>query len=144
LGALEYWEVQIPLVEKTWPNPYKQVGKVGPEAKELGVMAELLMPALQAAYDAEVRIVAVMRALRVFNALTEYRNTNGKEADGLGDLSLPAGATIDPYSGKPLLLQSTEDGWVVYSVMKNGVDDDGDFKELRDYGVAPRKLRATE
>jgi hypothetical protein len=144
LSAMEYWEVQIPLVEKTWPNPNKQVGKIGPDAKELGVMAELLQPALQAAYDAEVRIVAVMRALRVFNALTEYRNTSGKEAAGIGDLSLPAGATIDPHSGKPLLLELTEDGWVVYSVMKNSVDDGGDFKELKDYGVAPRKLRATE
>jgi hypothetical protein len=62
----------------------------------------------------------------------------------LEKLNLPAAATGDPYSGNPLLLKSTANGWVVYSVMKNGVDDGGDFKEMKDFGVAPRKLRATE
>jgi hypothetical protein len=144
LSAVKYWDVQIPLIQKTWPKPNTQVGKFGPEAKDLGTMAELMVPALQAAYDAESRIVAVIRAMRVFNALAEYRIANEKEASGLDELRLPPAATIDPYSGEPLRLKSTGDGWIVYSVMKNGVDDGGDFKEMKDFGVAPRKLRETE
>ena len=59
-------------------------------------------------------------------------------------MNLPGAATIDPYSGQPLKLKHTADGWIVYSVMHNGIDDGGDFKGLKDYGVAPRKWRLTE
>jgi hypothetical protein len=77
------------------------------------------------------------RALRVFNALTEYRERTGREANGLADLALPQDATLDPYSGQPLKVTRTKDGWLIYSVMENGVDDGGDFTEHRDLGLAP-------
>lgn len=140
-GSGGYMDEQIAIIAKSWPNPNKNIGRSG---ADLGIMADLLQPALQAAYDAELRIVATMRALRVFNALSEYREANGKEATGLADLKLPAAATIDPHSNQPLLLKSTPEGWIVYSVMGNGKDDGGDFKGLKDFGVAPRTHRATE
>jgi len=63
----------------------------------------------------------------------------------LRELNLPPQAIIDPYSGQPLKLKLTEDGWIVYSVMQNGVDDDGDFRDSKDYGVAPAgKWRKTK
>jgi hypothetical protein len=31
----------------------------------------------------------------------------------------------------------TQEGWVVYSVMKNGKDDGGEFADEKDGGVAP-------
>ncbi len=109
-----------------------------------GVLADLMVPSLKAAYDANARSTAILRALRIFNALTQYRDERGHEASGLEELSLPNEATIDPFSGEPIKLKHTQDGWIIYSVMQNGVDDGGDFKDLKDYGLAPPKLRLTQ
>jgi hypothetical protein len=97
----------------------------------------LLMPAIVATFDAEARRLVFVRSMRIVSALTAYQQRFGKEAGSLEDLSLPAGAVVDPYSGKPLILKRTDAGWVVYSVMGNGVDDGGDFTDLKDYGLAP-------
>jgi hypothetical protein len=145
IGAMDYLDTQVALVEQSWPNASKQIGRAGASGETgLGVMADLLIPAIQASYEAEARITGVMRALRIYNALVQFRAEHGREATGLDELSLPASATIDPFDGQPLKLKNTDEGWIVYSVMKNGEDDSGDFKSLKDYGVAPRKLRLTE
>jgi hypothetical protein len=143
-GAMDAFDKEIALAEKSWPHMNNQIGRYGNATSDLGVLADLLLPAIQAAYDAEARVVGMMRSLRIFNALAEFRTENDREAAGLAELDLPAAATIDPHSRKPLLLKNTPDGWVVYSVMKDGADDGGDFKEMQDYGVAPRTLRQTE
>jgi hypothetical protein len=69
--------------------------------------------------------------------LGAYENAHGTEARGLEDLSLPNEATIDPFTGTPLILRKSPDGWVIYTVMENGIDDGGKFKDLKDYGLAP-------
>jgi hypothetical protein len=143
-GAMDGFSQEIVLAEKSWPYMSNQVGRYGNATSGLGVLADLLLPAIQAAYDAEARVVGMMRSLRIFNALARFRTENEREAAGLAELDLPAAATIDPSSRKPLLLKHTPDGWVVYSVMKDGADNGGDFKGMKDYGVAPRKLRQTE
>jgi hypothetical protein len=107
-------------------------------------MDDMLLSSLRATYEANARNLAMLRALRIVNALFQYRDLNGTEAQGLDDLSLPKEATIDPFSGKPLKLKHIDDGWIVYSVARNGVDDGGDFKDLKDYGIAPAKWRQTE
>lgn len=145
IGAMDYLDVQLAIVATSWPQPNSQVGKSGvPVTTGMGTMADLLVPALQASYAAESRIVGVMRSLRVFNALRQFAEKNGREAKDLDELKLPAAMTTDPASGQPLKLKHTEDGWIVYSVMQNGVDDGGDFIELKDYGVAPARYRLTE
>ena len=75
--------------------------------------------------------------------MRQYAEKNGHEAAGLQDLGLPKKATTDPFDGKPLRLKHTKEGWVVYCVAENGVDDGGDFMDLKDFGVAPRRLRLT-
>ncbi len=109
-----------------------------------GIMGDLVGLGLGAAYQANARGLALVRGLRIFNALVEYRQMHGQEASGLSDLSLPKEATIDPFSGEPLKLKHTDDGWIIYTVMQNGIDDGGDFKNQKDHGLAPRKHRATE
>ena len=88
--------------------------------------------------------MSVMRSLRIFNALREFAEKNGRETKDLEELNLTAAITTDPFSDQPLRLKRTEDGWIVYSVMQNRVDDGGDFIELKDYGVAPARYRMTE
>jgi hypothetical protein len=145
VGAMDFLNVQLTLVTNSWPNVNPQVGRTGaPNKSGLGIMADLLLPALNASYSAESRIVGVMRSLRIFNALREFAEKNGREAKDLSELKLSNTITTDPFSNQPLKLKHTNDGWIVYSVMQNATDDDGDFIELKDYGVAPAKYRLTE
>jgi hypothetical protein len=39
--------------------------------------------------------------------------------------------TIDPFSGKPFLYKRHKDGFILYSVGKNGVDESGDWDDLK-------------
>ncbi len=145
LSVLDYYATQIPLAARPWYEVHQRVGREGaPAPGSLGVMTDLLIPAIQAYCDAEARSTAVMRALRIDNTLLAFADANGHEARGLEDLNLPKDAVIDPYSGEPLKLKHIDDGWIVYSVMANGVDDGGSFIEMKDYGLAPPRHRMTE
>jgi len=141
--SLGIYDDQLQLASQPW---YSIRDRFEPDGRMRtsghGVLGVLLAPALGAAYVANARNLAVMRALRILNAIAQYRDEHGRDASGLEDLSLPNEATIDPFSGEPLKLEHTPDGWVIYSVMRNGVDDGGDFKDQEDYGLAPRKWRA--
>jgi hypothetical protein len=145
IGALDYWNVELAEVASGWHEGVEVEYRMGlKEPTGYGPLADLLIPATQAAFDADARCTAQIRALRIFNALRQYAEKNGHEASGLKDLGLPKEATIDPFDGKPLKLKHTKDGWIVYSVMINGVDDGGDFVDVKDFGVAPRQLRLTQ
>lgn len=109
-----------------------------------GTLGALLAPALGAAYVAHSRNLANIRSTRIASALARYRQEHGREASGLDELALAKKATMDPFTGEPLKLKHTPDGWVIYSVAQNGVDDGGEFKDQKDYGLAPRKRRAGE
>lgn len=95
-------------------------------------------PAIGMSVDCEFRRLSLIRCLRVLNALEGYKQRTGKEAESVDQLSLPHEATIDPYSGKPLVVKKTEQGWVVYSVWRNNVDDGGRFNfNSGDWGFGP-------
>ncbi len=85
----------------------------------------------------ERRSTALIRSLRIVNRLTAHSQENGHEASGLADLDLTKSATLDPYSGEPLKLKWTDEGWVVYTVFRDGTDDGGDFKDMADWGLGP-------
>jgi hypothetical protein len=105
-----------------------------------GALADNLVPAAEASVRAHHRDVALVRSLRIYNALRLFAKMNKREATGLADLHLPREATIDPFSGEPLLIKHAENRWRVYSVGENGIDDGGAFAgDLKDYGVGPRK-----
>jgi hypothetical protein len=146
IGALDYWNVELAELSLPWHEGVSNVARrmALKEPTGYGPLADLLIPATQAAFDADARCTAQLRALRIFNAVRQYAEKNGHEAAGLQDLGLPKEATIDPFDGKPLKLKQTDDGWIVYSVAVNGVDDGGSFIDMKDYGVAPRKYRRTQ
>jgi hypothetical protein len=82
----------------------------------------------------ESRDHAYYRLLTIELALADYRDRNGKYPQTLADLvpgeleTLPA----DPFTGKPLVYRSTDDGFRLYSVGPNGVDDGGQSCENDD------------
>ena len=145
VGALEGLNGEIEVVSKEREGGSKNVGRhMAPKPGHGGVLNDLMLPSLQAAYDADARTTAVLRTLRIFNALRSFAEKNGREATGLAELGLPQEVTIDPFDGKPLKLKKTDKGWMVYTVMLNGVDDGGDFVQLHDYGVAPPIYRVVQ
>lgn len=79
---------------------------------------------------------ARIRCLRVLNALRVFPD-QAAETPKLSELGLPAAATTDPFTGKPLHLKKLPAGWLVYSVGKDLKDDGGDFTKARDVGVGP-------
>jgi hypothetical protein len=140
VGVLDAMEEILALSEQPWHKARSKFTS-GTLTAGHGTLAVLLEPALQAAFEANARSLAVSRALRINNALRQFADKNGREAKGLEELSMPREATIDPYSGEPLKLKHSADGWIIYSVMQNGKDDGGDFDQLKDWGVAPARHR---
>jgi len=94
-------------------------------------------PAIMMAFNAEFRRLAKTRAMRVLNALGEYRQRTGKHAHSLDQLSLPTSAAIDPWTGQPFVIKKTDKGWLVYSVGQNCTDDGGRFEKTDDVGFGP-------
>jgi hypothetical protein len=138
IGVLDYYAETISLIDRPWHEAHERVDSVrGAQRKEtgFGVMADLLASSVAAAYLASCRDLAMLRCLRVYNALTGFEQEHGRNAAGLEDLSLPAAATIDPFSGEPLKLRRTPQGWAVYSVGENGIDDGGDTEDQKDVGL---------
>lgn len=97
----------------------------------------LMLPALQATNEANQRNLAELRCLRILNAMKSQQYSTGKETTDLAELDLLESATIDPFSGKPIILLKVDDGWVIYSVMQNGKDDGAEFDPRNDWGLAP-------
>jgi hypothetical protein len=143
IGALESYDQTFEIANKPWfeVNRRQESNEDSAMPTGYGVLADLLQPGLRAALVAHARSLVSLRALRIANALAQYRDEHGREASGLSDLSLPREATIDPFSGEPLKLKHTDDGWLIYSVGINGIDDGGDFTDMKDYGLAAREAR---
>jgi hypothetical protein len=139
IGVLDFYAEQLEIVARPWLEVQKQIRRAGAPRGDSGhgVMADLLAPAIRAAYEAYHRNVAVLRALRIYSALVQYRAEHGSQASGLSDLKLPEDLVRDPFSGEPLKLKRTEDGWLIYTVWQNGIDDGGDFTEMKDWGLGP-------
>jgi hypothetical protein len=98
------------------------------------VLAELVVPAIDAARQAADRCRANMRCLRVLNAVTRLEQ-RGAAVTGLADLGLSEEETTDPFTGQSLLMKRLPDGWVIYSVGKDLKDDGGKVDDLTDFGL---------
>ena len=141
-GVLDYYEATLKIADAPWHVGQSQLSTIDANAAaKFGALAASLASTVQAGYDAHNRDIAVMRCLRIFNALRQFAESNGREANDLAELKLPRGFTTDPFDGQPLRLKHTPKGWMVYTVYRDGKDDGGDFKGFKDAGVAPRKYR---
>lgn len=99
-------------------NSYGQIVSLSP-------LAQLSVPAMQAVHTAVTRVRAEIRCLRVLNALQMHTPTGKNGIPKLTALGLPAETITDPFTGDPLHVKKTPQGWVVYSVGPNFQDDGG-------------------
>jgi hypothetical protein len=99
-------------------------------------LSDLMLPAIQSAREATERTVATQRCLGILNCVTRLEQ-QGVKVTTLADLKLPAEAITDPFTGKPLLMKSRPDGWLIYSVGTDLKDDGGQFDKPTDFGLGP-------
>jgi hypothetical protein len=112
------------------PSPVASLNPLTP-------LAKLLEPALNAAREPAERTRAIARALRVLSAVQSRGSPSRGSEPQLGDLGLPLQATVDPFNGEPLRLKKLGEGWIVYSVGANLLDDGGQLEGRADVGVGP-------
>jgi hypothetical protein len=104
----------------------------------------LVAAAIRNAHHAAIRSLASVRCLRVLNALQARVPTGSDKIPKLAELGLPAETITDPFTGDPLHVKKTPQGWLVYSVGPNYRDDGGkldvvyvDYQRNDDVGVGP-------
>jgi hypothetical protein len=104
-----------------------------------GRLAQMSFAPLQAGYQATKRTQAMIRCLRVLNALQRHATGGNDKVPKLTDLGLPPATTVDPFTSGPLHAKKTPHGWLVYSVGKNLRDDGGKIEdpENGDVGAGP-------
>ena len=130
LKYLEYLQQAIDGASK----PFNE--RKAPQPDESHGVASMILPAVQAHSEAHTRVRAQLRCLRVLNALQKDGMADDQDID-LKTLDIPAEATIDPFTGKPLLVKQTPEGPVIYSVFKDLEDDGGKVETFEDVGVGP-------
>ncbi len=132
-AEVPYWE---------WQSRYDAI-----HAEGLGTFAQMLLPALQINRQAVARVQAQLNALRVLGAILR-REPAGNAGDVvLDELGLPADATIDPFNGEPLHVKKLPDGWAIYAVGKDLIDDGGIIEvnsDGPDVGVGLAHIPAAE
>ncbi len=104
------------------------------------VLTAMVETAIKPARGAMDRTRAAMRCLRVLNALqAQAANTGNNKLQSntlkISDVKLPTEITTDPFTGQPLILRKTSQGFTVYSVGANLKDDGGSFDQQLDTGA---------
>ena len=142
-GQLSYLDA-IREYEQATSRPYYDVKPFEPVARNRTLftpphvaLIELLRPALDAARTAMETSRATVRCLRVLNAIQQKADPDGKEPPKLSDLGLPPEVTTDPFDGQPLRVKRLPQGWLIYSVGPNRIDDGGVLDNKTDVGLAP-------
>jgi hypothetical protein len=143
-AGLDLFDVEIKLATKPWYQVSGELVALHAQPTKghflsSTVLAQMLVPALQAARDAADRTRAKMRCIRVLVALQAFLEKQPGAVPSLDTLSVAAEATVDPYTGQPLRLKRTDDGWLVYSVGGNLIDDGGALSTAKDVGAGPVK-----
>ncbi|HEY2883336.1 MAG TPA: hypothetical protein VGJ15_12900 [Pirellulales bacterium] len=145
-NVLDMYSEAIPVMGKQWFESSADLNRLRQaHAMQSGVgamlnsqiLAGLAFPSIERPYAAANRSLAEVRCLRILNALMAYAQTNGHDAPGIETLNLAKDAATDPFSGQPLKLKRLPEGWLIYSVMENNVDDGGKFESTLDYGIGP-------
>ena len=98
------------------------------EVMKKNIFLTILMPAIgkvnQIAYRNRIDSEATLTIL----AVIQYQKQYGQAPDSLDDLvekGLLKEVSIDPFSDKPLVYRKTDDGFILYSVGFNFIDDGG-------------------
>jgi hypothetical protein len=99
-------------------------------ARMIGILADMLAPAHDAAGLAFLRVKALLRVGRVMVAVEQFRLARGRWPEAI-DTLVPRfleAVPIDPFTGRELILKKLGDGVVIYSLGADQTDNDGKFE----------------
>lgn len=113
------------------------LAQMAADSQGAGTLTQMILPALEAAREAQLRSRVRLQCLSVLNALTRQDREEETAPPSLDDLNLPDEIKLDPYNGQPLKIKRVESGWIVYSVGPNLKDDGGKIEKSEDVGVGP-------
>lgn len=97
---------------------------------------KLLAPAVESSSVAMKRNLASLRALRILNAI-QAQKLPAEEVPNLEGLGLEPSEIVDPFNGKTMIVKKLPEGWLVYSVGANRIDDGGNVATDVDVGCSP-------
>jgi hypothetical protein len=112
-----------------WDAGFNQLQKT---EKDLPWTIRLMVPAQSRIAESFRRSLAELSCVRIMLAMERFRLAQGRWPASVAEL-IPRyldAIPLDPYNGKPLRCRRVKDGWVIYSVARDGQDDGGnlDFK----------------
>jgi len=132
-------------------QPYREVvsarsktTSTGSVLNPLTNLVRLLEPALNNLREPAERTRVLSRSLRVLNAILDRAPAGSDRTPKFDELGLPSETTTDPFSGELLRIKKLPNGWMVYSVGSNLVDDGGNLDGRKDVGVRPITRHASE
>ena len=139
LGLIDFYDRSLANGSRRYRDVVADTGtssapRYGPNL--YGALITMLQPAMAAVRDATERTRAMCRSIRVLNALQTRVVPGSDSVPKLTELGLPDSATLDPFSGEPLHVKKLPEGWMVYSVGANLMDDGGKV-DGTDVGVRP-------
>lgn len=121
LQADQPWSVQL----KAWKVVDERLKKELTAVNRR--MSHLMLPALVKVMEAEVQMIAGLRAARIVLAAERFRKVEKRWPASQVELVgryLDA-VLLDPFDDQPMRMKRVEDGLIIYSVDKNLVDDQG-------------------
>jgi hypothetical protein len=128
---LQSMQTNIYLAE-TYPKNISVITNCEAQIEQAGrhnfyLLSSILMPAFVSPIFKEADGVAKIRTAEVALAVEGYRRQNGRLPENLNELApqfLPS-VPEDPYDGQPLRYHKLAKGYVVYSVGRDGHDNNG-------------------
>jgi hypothetical protein len=121
-ALLDMLNVAHDATDLSYVEAKKKLGEAAPKSS----LARLTFPAIQAAFEAHARVIAMVRTLRILNAIKEQDVTDVKE------LKVDEALWKDPLDGKRLKVVQADGMWTVYSVGRNLKDDGGEIDLRKD------------
>ena len=104
-------------------------------------ISKLIIPDMKSIFDAKDDATARLRALRILLAIQLQPDMQVK--------SLPAEIRADPYTSTDMTVRKKSDGWLIYSVGRNLIDDAGNLIPIApsqpplDVGYGPTSSKPT-
>lgn len=97
------------------------------EHADFAIIVHLIVPAYSVSFDSHARFIALRELTKTALAIERYRNQGNQLPNNLEQLASQylSSVPIDPYSGKPIRYLRDANGYRVYSVGRNRVDDGG-------------------
>lgn len=89
-----------------------------------GIIESLMLPAVSACATADARVTANRQLTEVMLRIAIHRSETGAYPDNLSP-EVSATPPTDTFQGEPLVYEKTEDGFLLYSLGANGIDDGG-------------------